>query len=169
MDKKELAGRTLLPVPGYPEKVEFGVLISFAYPVENSDEQIVVATTRIETMLGDVAIAVHPEDERYFHLHGKFCKHPFLNRRLPIITDAFVDPKFGTGTTLPWEHAQPGWKLTQWPECFLSGCQEQDHRTPTGAGLTSSTNLRTFVVWRSYLMINRLALVGTCSKASTVR
>ncbi|KAH7719353.1 Valyl-tRNA synthetase [Aphelenchoides avenae] len=97
VDKKELAGRTLLPVPGYPEKIEFGVLISFAYPVENSDEQIVVATTRIETMLGDVAIAVHPEDERYFHLHGKFCKHPFLNRRLPIITDAFVDPKFGTG------------------------------------------------------------------------
>lgn len=51
MDKKELAGRTLLSVPGYNEKVEFGALVSFAYPVENSDEEIVVATTRIETML----------------------------------------------------------------------------------------------------------------------
>ena len=51
MDKKELEGRTLLPVPGYTEKVEFGALISFAYSVENSDEEVVVATTRIETML----------------------------------------------------------------------------------------------------------------------
>ena len=64
MDKKELPGRTFLPVPGYDEKVEFGVLISFAYPVEGSDEEVVVATTRIETMLGDTAIAVHPNDDR---------------------------------------------------------------------------------------------------------
>uniref|UniRef100_A0A914CX14 Valine--tRNA ligase n=1 Tax=Acrobeloides nanus TaxID=290746 RepID=A0A914CX14_9BILA len=97
VDKKELTGRTLLPVPGYEEKVEFGVLVSFAYPVEDSDEEIVVATTRVETMLGDVAVAVHPEDDRYFHLVGKSCKHPFLDRKLPIITDGFVDPQFGTG------------------------------------------------------------------------
>lgn len=58
-------------MPGYEEKVEFGVLVSFAYPVEDSDEEIVVATTRVETMLGDVAVAVHPEDDRYFHLVGK--------------------------------------------------------------------------------------------------
>ena len=65
MERKELSGRTLLHVPGYDKKIEFGVLVYFAYRVENSDEEIVVATTRIETMLGDTAIAVHPKDTRY--------------------------------------------------------------------------------------------------------
>ena len=65
VDKVELTGRTMLSVPNYDKKIEFGVLISFAYPVENSTEEIVVATTRIETMLGDTAVAVHPNDERY--------------------------------------------------------------------------------------------------------
>uniref|UniRef100_A0A1I7YCJ4 Valine--tRNA ligase n=1 Tax=Steinernema glaseri TaxID=37863 RepID=A0A1I7YCJ4_9BILA len=97
VDKKELTGRTLLPVPGYAEKIEFGVIVSFAYPVENSDEEVVVATTRIETMLGDVAIAVHPEDDRYHHLIGKFCEHPFVDRKIPIVADDFVDREFGTG------------------------------------------------------------------------
>jgi len=97
VDKKELSGRTLLPVPGYSESVEFGVLTSFAYPVEDSDEEIVVATTRVETMLGDTAVAVHPKDERYRHLHGKHVMHPFLQRKLPVICDDFVDMSFGTG------------------------------------------------------------------------
>ncbi|KAL5011505.1 hypothetical protein ScPMuIL_010056 [Solemya velum] len=97
VDKKELTGRTFLPVPGYTDKVEFGVLVSFAYKVENSDEEIVVATTRIETMLGDTAVAVHPEDDRYKHLHGKSVKHPFFDRKLPILCDQFVDMAFGTG------------------------------------------------------------------------
>lgn len=67
VDNKELTGRTLLSVPGYEadEKFEFGVLNEFAYEVEGTGERIVVATTRIETMLGDTAIAVHPEDARY--------------------------------------------------------------------------------------------------------
>lgn len=60
-----------MTVPGYTEKVEIGVLISFAYTIEDSDEEVVVATTRIETMLGDVAIAVHPDDDRFHHLIGK--------------------------------------------------------------------------------------------------
>ncbi|CAN8019258.1 unnamed protein product, partial [Ixodes persulcatus] len=97
VDKKELPGRTLLPVPGYKEKVEFGVLISFAYPVEGSDEEVVVATTRIETMLGDTAVAVHPKDPRYTHLHGKYVVHPFCDRKIPIVCDDFVDMEFGTG------------------------------------------------------------------------
>lgn len=60
--------------------------------------EIVVATTRVETMLGDTAIAVHPDDERYHCLHGKFAIHPFNGRRIPIICDAIlVDPNFGTG------------------------------------------------------------------------
>ena len=61
---KELEGRTLISVPGYSEKVEFGVLISFSYKLEDG-RKITVATTRIETMLGDVAVAVHPKDERF--------------------------------------------------------------------------------------------------------
>jgi valyl-tRNA synthetase len=74
-----------------------GELFDFAYPIDGGGE-IVVSTTRPETMLGDTAIAVHPDDPRYRHLHGKHALHPFVQRRVPIITDAeLVDPKFGTG------------------------------------------------------------------------
>ncbi|XP_069705538.1 valine--tRNA ligase isoform X2 [Periplaneta americana] len=97
VDKIELAGRTLMSIPGYEDKVEFGVLVSFAYKVEDSDDEVVVATTRVETMLGDTAVAVHPEDPRYKHLHGKFVVHPFCDRRLPIVCDDYVDREFGTG------------------------------------------------------------------------
>jgi valyl-tRNA synthetase len=98
VEHKDLKGRHKMKVPGYAKEVEFGVLASFAYPIEGSEEQIVVSTTRIETMLGDTAIAVHPDDERYKHLHGKFAVHPFNNRRIPIITDSIlVDMTAGTG------------------------------------------------------------------------
>ena len=81
-------------------RYEFGVLTSFAYPVEDSatNEVIVVATTRLETMLGDMAVAVHPDDPRYKHLHGKHVVHPFSGRKIPIIQDpTLVDMNFGTG------------------------------------------------------------------------
>ncbi|KAK8869893.1 valine-tRNA ligase [Kwoniella newhampshirensis] len=100
VDQLHLTGRTLMNVKGYDakERFEFGVITSFAYPIENSDETIIVATTRPETMLGDTAVAVHPDDSRYKHLHGKFVVHPFNGRRIPIITDAItVDMEFGTG------------------------------------------------------------------------
>ncbi|CAG2054895.1 unnamed protein product [Timema podura] len=97
VDKVELPGRTLLSVPGYDHKVEFGVLVLFAYKVEGSGEELVVATTRVETMLGDTAVAVHPEDPRYKHLHGKLVTHPFCDRKLPILADNFVEREFGTG------------------------------------------------------------------------
>jgi len=74
-----------------------GELFEFAYEVEGGGE-IVVATTRPETMLGDTGVAIHPDDPRYKHLHGKHVTHPFVGRRIPIITDPeAVDPKFGTG------------------------------------------------------------------------
>jgi valyl-tRNA synthetase len=74
-----------------------GELFEFAYEVEGGGE-IVVATTRPETMLGDTAVAVHPDDPRYTALHGKRVRHPFVDRTFPIVTDAIlVDPKFGTG------------------------------------------------------------------------
>ena len=67
------------------------------YPVVGSDEHIVIATTRPETILGDSAIAVHPKDERYAHLKGKKVIVPLVNRAVPIIFDRYVDMEFGTG------------------------------------------------------------------------
>ncbi|MCX2726714.1 valine--tRNA ligase [Thermomicrobium sp. 4228-Ro] len=74
-----------------------GTLYFLRYPVEGSDESVVVATTRPETMLGDTGVAVHPEDERYRHLIGKTAILPLLGRRLRIVADEAVDPAFGTG------------------------------------------------------------------------
>jgi len=68
------------------------------YPVKDSDERVLIATTRPETMLGDTAVAVHPDDERFKHLIGKVAILPLTNREIPIIADAeLVDPEFGTG------------------------------------------------------------------------
>lgn len=67
------------------------------YPVKDSSEYIVVATTRPETMLGDTAVAVHPGDERYKHLVGKTVVLPIMNREIPVIADDYVDKEFGTG------------------------------------------------------------------------
>jgi len=67
------------------------------YPFSGSNEYIVIATTRPETMLGDVAVAVNPEDERYKNISGKTVVLPLMNREIPIITDSYVDPEFGTG------------------------------------------------------------------------
>ncbi|MBQ0932172.1 valine--tRNA ligase [Ideonella alba] len=76
---------------------EDGSLWHIRYPIEGSDESLVVATTRPETMLGDTAVMVHPEDERYTHLIGKQVKLPITGRRVPVIADAYVDKAFGTG------------------------------------------------------------------------
>jgi valyl-tRNA synthetase len=81
-----------------PATAQKGELWSFAYPLADAKGEIVVATTRPETMLGDTAVAVHPDDERYKELVGKHVKHPLLGYRIPIIADAvLVDPEFGTG------------------------------------------------------------------------
>ncbi len=76
---------------------EEGTLYTFRYPLQGSTEFIPVATTRPETILGDTAVAVHPEDERYRHLVGRTCLVPILNRPIPVIADARVDREFGTG------------------------------------------------------------------------
>lgn len=62
-----------------------------------SDDELIVATTRPETILGDVALAVNPNDNRYKHVHGLHVMHPFRNEPIPIICDEFVDQEFGTG------------------------------------------------------------------------
>ncbi|AZG43986.1 valine--tRNA ligase [Gordonia insulae] len=75
-----------------------GELVSFRYgSLDDAEPHIVVATTRVETMLGDTAIAVHPEDGRYAHLIGSELDHPFVDRKIPIIADDYVDPEFGSG------------------------------------------------------------------------
>ena len=79
-----------------PIEIE-GNFYHIKYSVTNSDEFLVIATTRPETMLGDTAVAVHPEDERYKHLVGKTAILPILGRELPIIADQYVDMDTGTG------------------------------------------------------------------------
>ncbi len=75
-----------------------GNLYHVLYTIAGSDtESVIIATTRPETILGDTAIAIHPEDERYAHLHGKKAIVPLVNREIPIILDDYVDREFGTG------------------------------------------------------------------------
>ncbi len=79
-----------------------GHLWEIRYPVISNDDKdsgefLAVATTRPETMLGDVAVAIHPEDERYLHLHGKKLRLPLMNREIPIVLDSWVSRDFGTG------------------------------------------------------------------------
>jgi len=76
---------------------EKGSMWHFRYPLADGSGFLVVATTRPETMLGDTAVAVHPEDERYQHLIGKTVRLPVTNREIPILADDYVDPEFGTG------------------------------------------------------------------------
>lgn len=104
VDHLELEEPTLLSVPNHSQRqsYEFGTILSFAYPVDSPEpgglQEIVVATTRLETMLGDVAVAIHPDDPRYKSLHGKFLCHPFLDKKIPIVCDSvLVDMNFGTG------------------------------------------------------------------------
>ena len=78
-------------------KEKQGFLWHFRYPITDSDQYVIVATTRPETMLGDTAVAVHPEDDRYQDLVGKTVSLPLVGREIPIIADTFVDPEFGTG------------------------------------------------------------------------
>jgi valyl-tRNA synthetase len=76
---------------------EDGSLWHLRYPLTDSDDYLVVATTRPETMLGDTAVAVSPDDERYRHLIGKTVELPLTGRSIPIIADDYVDPEFGSG------------------------------------------------------------------------
>jgi valyl-tRNA synthetase len=76
---------------------EDGFLWSISYPLADGSGSLTVATTRPETMLGDTAVMVHPEDERYTHLIGKMVKLPLTDREIPVIADDYVDREFGTG------------------------------------------------------------------------
>ena len=76
---------------------ENGSMWHIHYPLSNGQGHLIVATTRPETLLGDAAVAIHPDDDRYKHLLGEFVELPLTGRRIPIIADDYVDPEFGTG------------------------------------------------------------------------
>ncbi|XP_012289331.2 valine--tRNA ligase, mitochondrial isoform X1 [Aotus nancymaae] len=98
VENRLLPGHTELRLPGCPTPVSFGLLFSVAFPVDGEpDTEVVVGTTRPETLPGDVAVAVHPDDSRYTHLHGRQLRHPLMGQPLPLITDYAVQPHVGTG------------------------------------------------------------------------
>jgi len=76
---------------------ENGSMWHLRYPLSNGQGHLIVATTRPETLLGDAAVAIHPDDKRYKHLLGEFVVLPLSGRLIPIIADEYVDPEFGTG------------------------------------------------------------------------
>ncbi|CAA9889876.1 valyl-tRNA synthetase [Candidatus Methylobacter favarea] len=76
---------------------ENGSMWYMRYPLANGQGYLIVATTRPETMLGDAAVAIHPNDDRYRHLLGEFVELPLTGRKIPLIADPYVDPEFGTG------------------------------------------------------------------------
>lgn len=81
----------------YADQDEVSKLYKFQYSIKDSDEKVIIATQRPETILGDAAIAVNPKDERFQHLIGKTALVPFVNREIPIIADDYVEIEFGTG------------------------------------------------------------------------
>ncbi|XP_035917050.1 valine--tRNA ligase-like [Anopheles stephensi] len=99
VENVEIAGPTEIAVPGYGKNITFGRMVDIAYKVQGSTEEIVVSTTRPETFLGDVAVAVHPDDGRYSHLRNRatFLWHPVRKEEIPLIFDSAVDRSFGTG------------------------------------------------------------------------
>lgn len=90
-------GKTALSDEEVIHKEVQSKLYYLRYPIAEGSGFLVIATTRPETLLGDTAVCVHPEDERFLHLHGKHVLVPLVNRPIPIITDAYVDREFGTG------------------------------------------------------------------------
>jgi valyl-tRNA synthetase len=98
VDYKMVDGPKLIHVPGCEKPVTFGQIYEFAYKLLNSDEEVVVSTTRPETLLGDTAVAVHPEDSRFAKYIGKYVRHPIRLDAIPVIADCKVDREFGTGS-----------------------------------------------------------------------
>lgn len=92
-------GPTKIPVPGYEKEILFGEIYNISYRTSNDNEFITVATTRPETLLGDTAVAVNPNDERFAHMLNENTRlwHPFRNEWIPLIADESVSAAFGTG------------------------------------------------------------------------
>lgn len=94
-----MQGPTCIMVPGHNEPVEFGFLHKFSYPLANdmSGRNVIVATTRMDTVIGDVAVVVHPDDDSYTDLIGRQLLHPLTGAKIPIIADKRIEMDFGSG------------------------------------------------------------------------
>ncbi|KAL7674667.1 hypothetical protein ACOME3_000943 [Neoechinorhynchus agilis] len=136
VEKVQIDGRTQISVPGYDRKITFGTMIKFAYELKETDGEIIVATTRLETMLGDVAIAVHPKDPRYLHTHGKHARHPFFkDRELVVVADESVEIDFGTGAVkISPGHDQMDFDIAKKFNLPIFGCLDEDGRISEGFG-----------------------------------
>lgn len=99
VENVKIDGPTMIRVPGYQNDILFGEIYNIRYKIINENDEIIVSTTRPETLFGDTAVAVHPSDERYSHLREKntLLWHPFRNESIPLIFDESVDPALGTG------------------------------------------------------------------------
>ncbi|XP_011499758.1 PREDICTED: valine--tRNA ligase, mitochondrial-like [Ceratosolen solmsi marchali] len=97
LEFETVTGKVDLSVSGYNNKVTFGQIYEISYDLINSDDKLSVATTRPETLPGDVALAVHPDDERYSQFIGQLVWHPLKKTSLPVIADENVKRDFGTG------------------------------------------------------------------------
>ncbi len=111
-----------------PSKESTGAFYTIRYPLEDGDGYLDIATTRPETMLGDTAVAVHPQDERYQHLVGRRAVLPLVGRKLPIISEAYVDPKFGTGCL----KVTPAHDLNDYRIGLRHGLEQVNILTPDG-------------------------------------
>ncbi len=102
VEHREISGPKKVQVPGYDAPVMFGQIYEFAYKLSDScdDAHIMVSTTRPETLIGDTAIAVHPEDDRFAKYIGRTVHHPIRHEEIPIIADPKVDRLFGTGNSI---------------------------------------------------------------------
>jgi len=117
-------------------KEEKSKLYYIAYKIKDSDESITIATTRPETILGDTAICVHPEDERFTHLHGKTVIIPLAGREIPIILDTYVDREFGTGALkITPAHDENDYKIGQTHNLASINIFEDDGTMSKAAGL----------------------------------
>ena len=110
-----IEGRVQFEVPGCPTQATFGVMTYLAYKVVGrEDEEVVVGTTRPETMLGDTGVAVHPDDPRYKRLHGAQLWHPFRSEPIPLIVDPMVSMELGTGAVkITPAHDKKDWEVGQ--------------------------------------------------------
>lgn len=112
-----------------------GALFHLKYPLADGEGHIVVATTRPETMLGDTAVAVHPDDRRYTHLVGKQVVLPLLGRKIPVIADSYVDPDFGSGAVkITPAHDPNDFEIGQRHQLEVIQVIDQDARMAAEAG-----------------------------------
>ena len=93
----QVEGGESYEVPGWDKPVQLGVMVDIAYKLVGSEEELVVSTTRPETLLGDTGLAVHPDDERYRRWHGAAVWHPTRHCQIPVVCDPSVDMELGTG------------------------------------------------------------------------